>query len=107
MPHVDDSEERIFLHLPFHPCCNPSSQRFQRLFQDVLLSPPNEPILPDLRNYEDAPVGINRMIVAHHRPYNLKNLLFPRRLKEVPTQPVSSLIPGPPAPASQQALDDP
>jgi hypothetical protein len=83
-PLVDDSEERIILHLPFHPC-NPSSQQLQRLFRDVLLSPPNEPLLPDLQIYEDAPVGINRMIVAHHRPCNLKNLLFPRQLKEVPT----------------------
>jgi hypothetical protein len=46
------------------------------------------------------------MIVAHHRPYNLKNLLFPRKLNEVPTQPVSSVITGPPAPTSQQATDD-
>jgi hypothetical protein len=103
-PAVNDIEERIFLHLPFHPC-NPSSQRLQRLFRDVLLSPPNEPLLPDLRNLNDAPVRINRMIVAYHRPYNLKNLLFPRRLNEVPTQPVSSLIPGLPAPISQQAPD--
>jgi hypothetical protein len=104
-PVVDDQEERIFLHLPFHPC-NPSSQRLQRLFRDVLLSPPNEPVLPDLQNYHEAPLRINRMIVAHHRPYNLKNLLFPRKLKEVPTQPVSSIITGPPAPTAQQALDD-
>jgi hypothetical protein len=102
---ADEDEERIFLHLPFHPC-NPSSQSIQRLFRDVLLSPPNEPLLPDLRNSNDAPVRINRMIVAYHRPYNLKNLLFPRRIKEVPAQLVSSVIPGPPASISQQALDD-
>jgi hypothetical protein len=104
-PVVADQEERIFLHLPFHPC-NPSSQRLQRLFRDVLYSPPSEPLLPDLLNYHEAPLRINRMIVAHHRPYNLKNLLFPRKLNEVPTQPVSSLITGPPAQTSQQAIDD-
>jgi hypothetical protein len=101
-PPVDDHEERIFLHLPFHPC-NPSSKRLQRLFRDVLYTPPNEPPLPELRNLNDAPARINRMIVAYHRPYNLKNLLFPRRLPEVPNQPVSSLIPGPPAPTTEHA----
>jgi hypothetical protein len=35
-----------------------------------------------MRNRHDAQLGINRMIVAYHRPRNIKYLLFPRRLRE-------------------------
>ena len=57
-------------------------------------------------NLNLAAIGINQMIVVYHRPNNLKNILFPRQLKEVATQPVSSILPGPPVPPIEQALDE-
>ncbi len=102
---VDNNKGRIFLHLPFHPC-NPSSHSLQRLFWDVLLSPATEPALLTMQNLNLAAIGINPMAVAYHRPNNLKNILFPRQLKEVATQPVSSILPGLPIPRIEQALDE-
>ena len=69
-------EKRCFLHLPFHPD-DPSSTVVQRLFHQHLLNPPAEPPLPDLCNYRNCSIGTNRLIVAYHRPNNLKNLFFP------------------------------
>jgi hypothetical protein len=87
---LDDQEDVcIFLHLPFHPN-DPPSQALQQLFRDTLLSPPHEPPLPTLCNLNDAPIRINRMIVAYRRPRNFKNILFPRHFREALSAPASS-----------------
>jgi hypothetical protein len=84
----DDNEERIFLHLEYHPY-DPPSRVLQCLFRELLKSPANEPELSTLRNKNNVPNGINRMIVAFKRPRNLKNTLFPRRFREAPNAPAS------------------
>jgi hypothetical protein len=94
---TDDQEERIFLHLQYHPY-DPSSRTLQRLFREYLRSPANEPELSSLRNGDNVPIGINRMIVAFRRPPNLKNILFPRRLRAVRNAPVSSFAGTQPVP---------
>lgn len=71
-------EKRIFLHLPYNPKDVPS-KCLQRIFRSTLLEPPGEPPLPTMVSAKGAPIKTNRMIVAYHRPLNLKNLLFPRR----------------------------
>jgi hypothetical protein len=88
-------EKRCFLHLPYHPD-DPSSKVVQRLFRQHLLNPPSEPPLPDLRNLVNCSIGTNRMIVAYHRPNNLRNLFFPRVFQELDDRPVSTFIPHPP-----------
>ncbi len=85
-------EKRCFLHLPFHPQ-DPSSTTVQRLFREHLLSPHREPELPDLENYSGACIRTNRLIVAYHRPSNLKNLLFPRIFRAPANKPVSTFLP--------------
>jgi hypothetical protein len=70
----------IYFHLPFHPS-DPSSKQLQYLFRTILLEPPGEPALPRLQNKKRAPSGIERMVVAYHRPRNLGNVLTSRRLK--------------------------
>jgi hypothetical protein len=89
-----EHEKRCFLHLPYHPD-DPPSTVVQRLFRRHLLSPPAEPHLSDLRNLLECPLGTNRMIIAYHRPNNLRNLLFPRIFQELDDRPVSSFIPCP------------
>lgn len=69
----------IYLHLPFHPS-DPSSKDLQRIFRSVLLEPPREPRLPCLKNQKNHSLGIERMVVAYHRPRNLGNVLTSRRL---------------------------
>jgi hypothetical protein len=87
-------EKRCFLHLPYHPD-DPSSTTVQRLFRQHLLNPPDEPPLPELCNLLDRSIGTNRLIVAYHRPNNLRNLLFPRVFRELDNRPVSTFIPRP------------
>lgn len=80
----------LFLHIPFHPC-DPPSNVLQRSFREKLLHPPGEPLLPNLRNKRGVAVGVERFIIAYHRPRNLGNLLAPRRFN-TGASPVSSYI---------------
>ena len=83
----------LFFHLPFHPRDVPSSKVIQAAFYSTLLHPRNEPPLSDLRNFENGIFRSDRLIVAYHRPCNLRNALFPRKFKESKDQPVSSILP--------------
>jgi hypothetical protein len=84
-------EKRIFLHLPYNPKVAPS-KCLQRIFRTTLLQPPGEPTLPSMLNHREAPIRTNRLIVAYHRPPNLKNLLFPRRFAARFDCPPSSIL---------------
>jgi hypothetical protein len=72
-------DERIFLHIPYHPQ-NPSSGTIQHLWRDLLHSPPGKECLNQLRNWEGHRVPIKRLIVAYHRNPNLANLYSYRKL---------------------------
>ena len=56
------------------------------------LNPDNDTPLLDLHNHEWTPFSVNRLIVAYHRPVNLRNLLFTRCLKDVPGLEISTLL---------------
>jgi hypothetical protein len=92
-------EKRVFLHLPFNPK-DASSSTFQRIFRTTLLQPNGEPHLQDMLSETGDPIRTNRMVVAYHRPPNLKNLLFPRRFDARFDCPPSSIL------ADLQALED-
>jgi hypothetical protein len=94
----DDQEERIFLHLHYHPY-DPSSRVLQQLFRVHLKSPARQPELSTLLNSDNRRIGIKRMIVAFRRPRNLKNHLFPRRFREPIDAPASSFARTQPVPA--------
>jgi hypothetical protein len=87
----DLDEKRIFLHLPYNPG-DASSSTFQRIFRSTLLQPPGEPHLPEMLSETGDPIRTNRMVVAYHRPPNLKNLLFPRRFDARFDCPPSSIL---------------
>jgi hypothetical protein len=92
---VESTDERILLHLQYHPC-DPPSSALQSLFRDCLLEPKaidmrGDP-LPLMRNFHGNKVRIKRMLVVNHRAPNLKNLFFPRRFREAPNAPASSFI---------------
>jgi hypothetical protein len=70
----------IILHLQYHPM-DPPSTKIQQLFREEIHSPPGLPELPDLKNHQQQPIGINRLLIAYHRPPNIGNLLSPRVLK--------------------------
>ena len=86
-----ESKNRIFLHLPFHPLDPPSSE-VQRLFREHMLRPSVNPYidrLPTVKNHRGFTVGIERLIVAYHRPNNLANLLTPRKFDSTSGPPMS------------------
>ena len=89
-----DDKKRCFLHLTYHPQ-DPSSTIIQLIFRNTMLHPAGEPSLPQLHSFKGYPLETNRMVIAYHRQHNLKNLLFPRTLKEPENKPVSSFIPVP------------
>ena len=78
---------RFFLHVNYHPN-DPPSRTFQHLFRTKLLQPRCshtgrlETKLPDMTNLYGAYLDISRMTVCYHKPKNVKNLLFPRKLPQ-------------------------
>ncbi len=90
------ADERVFFHLPFHPQ-NPSSGVIQRLWQNLLLSPPGKDSLNSLYNRSGYPVPVKRLTVAYHRNPNLANLaniLSYRNLTKCTGMKASSFLPG-------------
>jgi hypothetical protein len=92
----DPDAPPLFLHLRYNPFDVPSKV-IQATFRTYLLHPKNEPWLPDLRNPYNARFRSHRLIIAYSRPSNLRNLLFPRKLKEAADQQVSTFLRHPPA----------
>ena len=76
---VGKSDERIFLHIPYHPQ-NPSSGFVQNIWRNLVLSPPGKENLNQLTNWEGHHVPIKRLIIAYHRNPNLANLNSYRKL---------------------------
>ena len=73
-------DERIFLHISYHPQ-NPSPSFVQRLWRDLIFSPPGKKELTMLTNWEGHHVPIKRLIVAYHHNPNLANLNSYHKLK--------------------------
>ena len=88
---VGRSDERIFLHIPYHPQ-NPSSGSVQQLWRDLIHSPPGEKTLNQLKNHFGHRVPVKRLIVAYRRNLNLANLNSYRKLSSRTGLKVSSFI---------------
>ncbi len=85
-----------FLHVPYHPL-DPSSREIQAAFRKHLLkeNPANPYLttpLPKLSNGRGHNLGINRLIVAYHRPRNLGNFLTPRHVDRLPGLSASAFL---------------
>lgn len=86
----NDPRHSMFFHLRYHPK-NPPSSEIQRLWKNCIQAPPYSKKLENIKNWNDRPLGIDRLIIAYNRPQNLGNLLSYRKLK--PTgPPVSSFL---------------
>jgi hypothetical protein len=85
-----EQEERLFLHLDYYPV-DPPSSKVQQLFNDLMLNPDNGPPQPEILNHNYAPIKMNRLIVAYHRPSNLGDLLHPQTMAFESGLPVSAL----------------
>jgi hypothetical protein len=82
----------IFFHIHYNSL-DPDRQHIQNLFRTCILEPNGEETLPYIRNHSDCYCDITRLVVAYHKQRNLKNLLFPRRFREITNRHVSSFFP--------------
>jgi hypothetical protein len=91
-PDETEKSHPIFIHLQYHPLDPPLSV-IQKLFETHVLKSdsknPYQPSLAQMKNSDGEETGINRLIVAYHRPPNLGNLLAPRRFDSRPGPSVS------------------
>jgi len=76
---IGKSDERIFLHIPYHPQ-NPSSGFVQNIWQNLVLWPPGKENINQLTNWEGHHDQIKRLIVAFRCNPNLANLNSYRKL---------------------------
>ena len=90
-PDPKQDEQRLFLHLPFHPD-NPPSRCVQRAWKRHVSRPPFSRKFREIRNHKGVPLGFDRLTVAYHRSHNLGNLLSYRDLQKRNGPSVSSLI---------------
>jgi hypothetical protein len=82
----------LFLHIPFHPT-NPLSRLLQDTYHDLLAFPKAATPLPQIANtHFGINCGIQKMIIAYHRPPNLANLLCPRKFERTPGPPVLAFV---------------
>jgi hypothetical protein len=90
-PTIVDTEElrKIqFFHIQYHPM-NMSARTMQSLWRNYIAAPPNKIPLSYIVGHNGAACGIDMLIVSHHRPPNLGNLLSYRKLKPNSGPPVS------------------
>jgi hypothetical protein len=87
-----ESRWQVFLHLPYHPV-NPPSKAIQRLWYNLVGTPPGNLPLNKLTNRQGYDVPINRLTNVWHRPPNLANLLSYRKLEHRRGLKVSSFLP--------------
>ena len=82
----------IFQHITYNPY-DPPSYFFQHLFHRFILHPKNEPPIHRLKNNYGAHIEIDRLIVAYHRPTNLRYLFFKRKFPLDPNFTPSNFLP--------------
>jgi hypothetical protein len=75
-----DISKTIIMHLTYHPL-DPPSNRIQEIFSDKINHPYRLAPLPQIKNHKNEEIGINRLLVAYHRPPNIGNLLSSRLIK--------------------------
>jgi hypothetical protein len=80
----------LYFHVRYHPA-DPAASVIQRFCRQYFVTPWQGPHLTKLRNFDQYELGVDRVVVAYHRPRNLKESLAPRKLKSEGI-PVSELI---------------
>jgi hypothetical protein len=80
---LDNLCRQCYIHLTYHPL-DPPRRYMQQLARECLLQPKGEPTLHNLRNNNNIPIGIDRLIVAYHRAPNIRDHLFHRKFNQHP-----------------------
>lgn len=85
-------KKSVIFHLPFNPA-DPPSTKIQQVFKQSMLEENNKyKTLYDLTDTHQAPIRINKMIIAYSRQKSLRNLLFPRKFNQTEGPPASDYL---------------
>ena len=74
-----EDDNGVFFHLKYHPS-NPPAGEIQKIWRNLVLTPPNATPLYNIRNRDGYPVNIKKLTIAYSRAPNLGNLLSCRKL---------------------------
>jgi hypothetical protein len=85
-----DSQKVQFFHIQYRPMNLPAGT-IQSAWRNTIANPSNKILLLDIIGHHDVECGIDRLIVAYHRPPTLSNLLSYRKMKNT-CPPVSSYL---------------
>jgi hypothetical protein len=85
-----DLQKVQLFHIEYHPMILPARAR-QSAWKNTIANPTNKIPLSEINGNHGVVCGIDRLIVAYHRPPNLSNLLSYRKLKHT-GPPVSSYL---------------
>jgi hypothetical protein len=85
-----DLQKVQFFHIGYHPM-NLPAHTIQSAWRNTISNPPNKIPLSENVGHQGVVCGIDRLIVAYHRPPNLSNLLSYRKLKNT-GPPLSSYL---------------
>ena len=81
-------KESVIFHIPFNPA-DPPSFKIQQVFKKTMLESNQYETLPELTDSQQAPMRINKMIIAYSKQKSLRNLLFPRKFDKTEGPPSS------------------
>lgn len=70
--HTLHTDNKLFLHLQFHPE-DPKPSAIHRLWDSVVANPPGHQPLHQITNLQGIPTAIDRLTIAYSRPLNLRN----------------------------------
>jgi hypothetical protein len=87
----DEMRKSMIFHIRYHPK-NPPSSALQHAWHTHVATPPSTHPLREVTNHNGTECNVERMIIAHNRPFNLGNLLSYRKLKPNSGPPVSSYL---------------
>ena len=85
----EEANRQLYFHVEHHPQ-GPKSSEVQKLFKDTFLHPPGKKPFQQIGRYGELPV--DKLIVCHHRPRNLENILSYRKISKLKGPPVSSFL---------------
>jgi hypothetical protein len=74
-----EGEKQLYFHLQYHPH-DPKARIIQELWTEYVSHPPGELPSAQMENTWGDPCEIDKLVVAYHRPLNLRNRFSVRNI---------------------------
>ncbi|MGA0808888.1 MAG: hypothetical protein ACO3PI_07545, partial [Burkholderiaceae bacterium] len=69
---LDEGSSQLYFHLQYHPE-DPKAREIQELWREFVSHPAGQPPSAEMCDLDRNPCGIDKLVVAYHRPLNLRN----------------------------------